>query len=150
VKTCTKCRKSKPLEAFNTRASRCKPCRAEDKRAPATLARAAERRRERYAQDEKYKQERLDANRKSRYGITPERYAALLEEQDDGCAICHTDTPGGHGAFHVDHDHACCPGLKSCGQCIRGLLCHHCNLLLGNAKDDIKLLMDAVDYLRGA
>jgi hypothetical protein len=36
----------------------------------------------------------------------------------------------------VDHDHACCPKqvkatAKTCGKCIRGLLCFRCNTSLG-------------------
>lgn len=34
----------------------------------------------------------------------------------------------------VDHDHACCSGDRSCGQCIRGMLCGSCNMGLGQVE----------------
>jgi len=33
--------------------------------------------------------------------------------------------------LHVDHDHRCCPGQKSCGKCVRGLLCGEHNRVVG-------------------
>lgn len=62
------------------------------------------------------------------YGITPEQYEALFNAQNGCCALC--DRRPNH-LLHVDHDHSCCPGKRSCGQCIRGLLCGSCNRLLG-------------------
>ena len=73
--------------------------------------------------------------------MTIEDYGALLEAQGYGCAICGTDEPGGKWNTHfaVDHNH------KS-GK-IRGLLCGHCNVMLGNAKDNPAVLMAAARYL---
>lgn len=60
----------------------------------------------------------------SMYGLARPEYDAMYFEQDGLCAICQI-----WEATHVDHDHKCCttPG-KSCGRCIRGLLCGGCNL----------------------
>ena len=83
------------------------------------------------------------------YGITIERFSELLEGQNKCCAICKTDTPRGNSkaAWMIDHDHACCPGKKSCGKCIRGLLCAKCNWGLGNFNDDPVLFSTASDYV---
>jgi hypothetical protein len=73
------------------------------------------------------------------YGITPERYTEMFSEQESRCAICRTDVPSGKG-WHLDHDH-------DTGQA-RGILCHRCNLGLGNFKDNPATLEAAIAYLR--
>lgn len=79
----------------------------------------------------------LDILRK--FGLSEVQYAGLLEQQDGCCAICSTDEPKGKGCFCVDHDHVT-------GE-VRGLLCHHCNLGLGNFADDTQRMLKAVEYL---
>lgn len=74
-----------------------------------------------------------------KFGITLADYDKMLEEQGGKCKICGTETPRGMGRFYVDH----CHRTKK----IRGLLCHNCNILLGNAKDGIKILTSAIQYL---
>ena len=83
------------------------------------------------------------------YRIRPERYWELLEQQGGRCAIkaCGATEPGGMGKWHVDHDHSCCAGKKSCGKCVRGLLCSRCNPMLGMARDNMAILLSAADYL---
>lgn len=80
-----------------------------------------------------------------RKGLSVAEYDALLDKQGGRCAI------GGHEfgerGPQVDHDHACCPGNKSCGKCVRALLCHHCNMGLGRFRDSPELLRFAANYL---
>lgn len=86
------------------------------------------------------------ANMYRKYRITGEQYESLLETQGGVCAICGSP-PESNKMLAVDHDHNCCPGSKSCGQCIRGLLCLRCNVSLGNFRDDLGLLRNAISYL---
>jgi hypothetical protein len=79
------------------------------------------------------------------YNMTPERYRHLLDEHGELCGICRKPSTGKR--LSIDHDHACCSGARSCGQCVRGLLCSRCNLLLGNAGDSTELLEAMVAYL---
>lgn len=81
------------------------------------------------------------------YGLTPDDYARMLEEQSYGCAICGTDSPGNVGGptaarkvFAVDHCH-------TSGK-VRGLLCHHCNRGLGLFRDNPTALRLAAEYVR--
>jgi hypothetical protein len=84
-----------------------------------------------------------------RYGLTPESYGALLEAQGGCCAICGSPDPRGRSGlpWAVDHDHACCPGGKTCGKCVRKLLCYPCNQGLGLFGDDPVRLRAAAAYL---
>lgn len=79
--------------------------------------------------------ERFDAwkrdNRYQRfYKLSLEQYNQMWHAQSGRCAICHA--PQGGKWLSVDHDHACCPDRgRSCGRCVRELLCGRCNLVLG-------------------
>jgi len=75
------------------------------------------------------------SNRKYRiasYGLTQEQFDQLLRAQNHACAMCHKPFAEGQ-LIHVDHDHACCQEKnRSCGKCVRGLLCPNCNISLGH------------------
>jgi hypothetical protein len=79
------------------------------------------------------------ANRKRHYGVSAEQYDSMLAAQNNRCAICETDKPGGKGTWHVDHNHMT--------QLVRGLLCHSCNLALGHMQDDPDRLLSAAAYV---
>ena len=70
-----------------------------------------------------------------RYNITESDYDRMLLDQGGGCAIC--GKKPNHRRLHVDHDHACCPPKKSCGKCVRGLLCDYCNTRLRAMEDPV-------------
>ncbi len=86
---------------------------------------------------------------RKRYGISAARYAELLARQDGVCAICGGVNKDGY-ALSVDHDHSCCPGERSCGECVRGLLCTNCNLGIGYLKENVARLASAIRYLGGS
>jgi len=66
----------------------------------------------------------------------------MLEDQDHKCAICREPIAFNGQQCHVDHDHV--TGV------IRGLLCGRCNRGLGHFRDSMKLLQQAIEYLRKA
>jgi len=97
-------------------------------------------RKERHARDpeREYRQE-LDKHLRSQFRITIDDYERMYREQDGKCGICRKP---GRGAtkpvkgqdphrLAVDHDRRCCSGDRSCGRCVRGLLCSSCNAKLG-------------------
>ena len=71
------------------------------------------------------------------YGITHQDYLDL--KGNGGCFICGNECPSGR-SLAIDHDH-------KLGH-IRGLLCVNCNKGLGNFKDNVQLLSQAIQYLR--
>jgi hypothetical protein len=93
-------------------------------------------------------QRRKDMRLRQTHNITLNRYFEILDEQggkcrNPACGVFHTEDR----YLNVDHDHACCPGSKSCGQCVRGLLCMACNSAAGFVGDDPELLLGLVSYL---
>jgi len=74
-----------------------------------------------------------------KYGLTVERYKAMLVEQDNKCAICGALFSEEDSNWYIDHCH-------TTGK-VRGLLCLRCNLGLGWFSDDLNSLANAIQYL---
>lgn len=87
----------------------------------------------------------VEYRRMHRYGLSAEGYQDLFARQGGRCATCGVAPE----KFYIDHDHACCAGTKSCGECVRGLLCFNCNTALGQVKDNPTTLLAMVSYLAG-
>jgi hypothetical protein len=82
-----------------------------------------------------------------RYRLRPGWYKLRFEEQNGGCAIC-GEPPKGERPLMVDHDHACCDTMPTCGKCHRGLLCHTCNTALASVERVSGWSQKAEAYLR--
>lgn len=102
-----------------------------------------------YFQDTKYSEEHFKKRQenshrqalKVRFGMTPEQYDKLLNDQDGVCAICgEFKISAQQSRMGVDHNHNT---LK-----IRGILCDWCNIGIGRFNDDIGLLQKAIDYIK--
>lgn len=73
---------------------------------------------------------------KKKYGLTEVQHSELFTSQGNACAVCKSATAA---RWHIDHDHT--TGL------VRGILCQHCNLMLGHALDNPTTLRLAANYL---
>lgn len=91
----------------------------------------------------------IAAQMKYRFSITPDVYSQMLAAQGGVCAICQKECVTGKN-LAVDHDHSCCPGKRSCGACIRGLLCSFCNTGIGFFSESPESLVRAIAYLERA
>jgi len=81
-----------------------------------------------------------------KYKMTPEDYLAIFEKQGGVCAIC-KNPERDKRRLAVDHDHSCCSGVNTCGKCVRGLICHRCNMGMGAMNDDPEIVFAAYRYL---
>jgi hypothetical protein len=152
TKVCNKCNETLPKDIFVY--GKCKPCANKTQRERQAIlkldpvwranrnAKAREAKRRNPRSYERRKKEWL----KSLYKMTPEHYDQLLLSQNNVCAVCQQECKTTRG-LAVDHDHKCCPGNKSCGKCIRGLLCSNCNRAIGMLQEDISILNRAIEYL---
>jgi Recombination endonuclease VII len=76
-------------------------------------------------------------------GWTKEAYSEKLKEQNGLCAIClkpeSASIRGEARGLCADHDHQTNKP--------RGLLCHNCNIGIGNLRDDPTLMLAAANYI---
>jgi hypothetical protein len=80
----------------------------------------------------------------AKYKISINQWESILESQNGRCAICNEISE----RLCVDHNHSCCPSQKTCGKCIRGILCDTCNRALGLMKDNPEIFLSAYKYLK--
>lgn len=147
MKTCQRCLVSKPLDQFHVSSNRpdgryhiCKECRK-----PESAVYHQANKEQRNLNATAYKEAnrpavlaylREDSLRRN-YHLSLEQYLAMSAAQGDVCDLCGRPETAkdrwGHEAKNlaVDHDRRCCPGPKSCGKCVRALLCQKCNQWLG-------------------
>ena len=87
--------------------------------------------------------EKITNRELKKYSVSVEEYNAMLEAQNKVCAICkQPETARVNNKvkrLSIDHNH-------ETGK-VRGLLCHNCNILIGQAKDNVKILHNAAEYL---
>jgi hypothetical protein len=125
MKRCPDCGEWKPPEQFprnrrtkDGRNTYCKPCH--NARGRATRERL-------YGGGRHYHLVR-------RYGIGAAEVEELIRKQAGVCPICGKPDPE-----HVDHDHVTNE--------VRGVLCFNCNGGLGQFRDDVQALRNAIEYL---
>ena len=127
---CRSCGQQKPLSEFRQsfrppyRRQQCAECEKKQAAISRVLHRATKK-----AYDKRY--------RCSRYGLSVEDYDALLNQQENNCAICGAPLAQSHQT--IDHDH-------KTGR-VRGIVHAHCNLVIGNARDNVAVLQGAIAYL---
>lgn len=93
---------------------------------------------------DKENKRRYQSYLKTKYGITLEQKEQLFKAQGRVCAVCNSDNVGRSISgkdvkWPVDHDH-------KTGK-VRGILCHNCNMALGNVKESIDTLKQLISYL---
>jgi hypothetical protein len=140
-KICIKCSQEKKLELFRKQkanksgyANVCKKCHSNYMTAY-------------YAKnpDKNAEKVRMNSNYKPgwvRHKLSEKYYNELFNLYQGKCHSCKDNE-----VTNVDHDHACCDKPRSCGKCVRGLLCHGCNTALGLLKDDPKKIKSLLDYI---
>jgi hypothetical protein len=85
---------------------------------------------------------RIAAGLKFKFGLSLEQYNEMFTAQGGKCKICGTHQLELKRRLAVDHDH-------NTGK-IRGLLCQHCNLVIGLALDSTTTLESAIEYLKSS
>lgn len=141
LKICPKCNQEKELELFRKQknnksgyANVCKKCHSEYM--TAYYIKNPEKNAEKIRMNTHYKPSWR------RHNLTEEAYIELFNLYDGKCHSCKDND-----AVNIDHDHSCCDSYRSCGNCVRGLLCHGCNTALGLLQDSPKNIKNLLEYI---
>ena len=131
-KVCKLCEEEKSITDFynfndkwankSYTSARCKPCHALYKKSNINKSRNS-------------KAEKL----KLRYGLTYDAWEELRESENFACMICGITEEEIGRVLDVDHCHT--------SNKVRGVLCNHCNAMLGHARDNVEVLKAGIEYL---
>ncbi len=124
TKVCSHCGTEKPVSEFYV-------CHSAKKPYHSSRCRECHR---------KYPRDRMGDNLRNRYGLSREQWHTIRAKAKHRCMICGVPEHTLKRTLMVDH----CHQTKR----VRGVLCQHCNTLLGMAKDKIRVLRAAIKYLR--
>ena len=91
--------------------------------------------RQEYMETDEY----LSSYYKRKYNVSLEEVLELRTAQESRCAICYRHEEEVGKRLFLDHNHLT-------GK-VRGLLCNHCNSLIGYAKEDADILESAIYYV---
>lgn len=89
---------------------------------------------------EEFRRRNENYRRFRKYGLTPEAFEALVEEQNGLCKTCDKELIGRE--LHIDHCHTT--------GAVRGLLCRGCNTALGHVKDSVETLERLIVYIKNS
>ena len=145
TRICTKCGLTKPLSDFYKNKSKSTGYEAACK-----ICHRSQVRENELKNHEKYKAYHRDYYRKNkekhrnnhlkaRYGIDSDHWQNLFDSQKGCCAACGIHQSKLRRTLDTDHNHFT-------GE-VRGLLCSRCNVLIGQADEDVILLKILVRYL---
>ena len=137
MKQCRSCQGVKPLTDYNKKAGTkdnhrgdCRDCQKAEHKA-------------RYAADPDKHKARSKENQRAytvkKMGLSMDDLAKMYDKTDGRCYICGTKEEADGKYLAIDHCH------KSGN--VRGLLCMPCNTGLGNFKDNVQTLRNAIKYL---
>ena len=89
---------------------------------------------------------RLSAgHRRSKYGVSPDEFAKMLEQCRGRCPCCKVPFSAMlREKPCIDHCHKRGLGQR---QAVRGIVCHRCNLIFGHAGDDPTILRACARHL---
>jgi hypothetical protein len=145
TKICSRCKTPQNIELF-TKSPKykdgffpwCRPCKADYSR----IRRASGKKQIYHPEKARWHQV------KHFYKLSQDDWNAIFESQGGVCAICKNPPDENKRQYSVDHDHNCCPGAKSCGKCVRGILCHRCNIGLGMLQEDVEIINSMLLYMK--
>ena len=86
-----------------------------------------------------------DKKREYKFGVSLDTYNKMVDNQSGVCSIC-KNPPTSNRRLCVDHCHDTEKNEDTIK--VRGLLCSACNLGLGNFRDNVDSLQEAIKYLK--